>query len=465
MPLDYPEFPRQSNPPSGDIQVPADLDQAVYLPFVTTEHLLPPSPFGVETYPPRIDLMGFINDLDVAWVRVDAFEWKAIEPVRTDPPEYHWESVDEAYLQELSANNKRIIATIRHTPEWAQKIPGHDCGPIAEDSLDEFAEFIQELVKRYGVSPYNIKVWQLGNEVDVDPDYTPPTSDIGCWGDEDDEYYGGEYYATMLQHAYPAFKAIDPDAIVSNGGLLMDCDPENPYPPGDDCLQGTFFEGILRNGGGDYLDIVSFQGYAVYYSGQIVDENFPSWDARGGVVLGKIDFLKDLMEQYNVSKPLMMTEAGLRCPWYWVGNTSCDPPGDDFFERQADYVIWLYVRNWNTDTINTVWFTLNHIDWQYVELLYWHDIPKPAYYAYRFLAQELKGAEFVREINQYPDLRAYEFLSSEKYIWVLWAPDQIDHTITLPDNVIQIYDKYGNVLTPTENQITVDSPIYIEIIP
>jgi hypothetical protein len=453
--------PQTSGFLSIDPQVSTDLDQLIFLPLISTMTI--PSKFGVEVYPPRSDMFDFMNDLDSTWIRADIFEWRAIEPVRLPTPQYHWEVVDDAYLEGLSANNKTVIATIRHTPEWAQMIEGHDCGPIAVDSLDEFAQFVGALVERYSVPPYNVKYWEFGNEPDVDPDYTPPDSDIGCWGDETDPYYGGEYYATMLQHVYPAVKAADPNSKVLNGGLLLDCDPEHPNPNVGECLPGTFFEGVLRNGGGQYLDIVSFHGYAFYYSGLLVDENYPSWDARGGVVLGKIDFLLDLMDQYNVSKPLMMTEAGLRCPWYYSGNTSCSPPGDDFYERQADYVVWLYVRNWNTAAINTIWFPLNYADWQYTELIRSNNLPKPAYYAYRFLVQELERADFVRELDQYPGLRAYEFISPGKYIWVLWSPDLMDHVITLPGSVIQILDKYGNVLTPTGNQITVNSPIYIEI--
>ncbi len=64
---------------------------------------------------------------------------------------------------------------------------------------------------------------------------------FGCWGDPNDKtYYGGEYYAEMLKRAYPAVKAANPQAIVLNGGLLLDCDPRYP-PPGKDCLPADFW--------------------------------------------------------------------------------------------------------------------------------------------------------------------------------------------------------------------------------
>ena len=35
----------------------------------------------------------------------------------------------------------------------------------------------------------------------------------------------------------------------------------------------------------------------------------PNWGARGGVVLGKINFLKEVLQKYGVEKPLFLTET------------------------------------------------------------------------------------------------------------------------------------------------------------
>lgn len=444
-----------------------DLDHQVYIPYVAKPGPQRPSPFGTEIFPVgQLDVVNLASDLDIKWVRAQMFFWKDIEPERQEPPVYLWETIDEDYLIELSTRGMTVIATIKFTPEWAQKVEGYICSPVAEHALDEYVQFVQAMVSRYSAPPYNVKYWEFGNEVDVDPMYVPSNSVIGCWGDEDEEYNGGEYYALMLQHVYPAIKAIDPSAKVLIGGLLMDCDPDPSASSGYTCRSGKFFEGILKNGGGDYFDIVSFHAYAFFYSGMIVDENFPTWANRGGVVLGKIDYLQEVMEQYGVSKQMMLTETGLRCPYYYAGNTSCSPPTDEFYERQADYVVWLYVRNWNTDAINTVWFPMNYTNWQYTELLYRGQLPKPAYYAYRFLARELGQAEFSRELPDFPELRAYEFSIDRKLIWVLWASDLQEHEISLPENVLQIYNKYGTLIEiPQDGTIAVDSPIYIELSP
>ena len=187
---------------------------------------------------------------------------------------------------------------------------------------------MQAVVERYSRSPYDIKYWEIGNEPDIDyrlPD--DPNSIYGCWGDQDDNYYGGGYYAEALSHIYPAIKTADPNSKVLIGGLLLDCNPDNP-PPNSNCLPGRFFEGILdHNSAGDganYFDIVSFHAYPYYYGGNdhgalYQDENNIKWGVSytstytitRGIVLGKLDFLRLKMQAAGIDKPIMQTEGSL----------------------------------------------------------------------------------------------------------------------------------------------------------
>ena len=158
------------------------------------------------------------------------------------------------------------------TPEWAQKTPGAYCGPIKQEELDTFANFVYDVVNRYSKHPYNIKYWEIWDEPDVGYFGQPETEPFGCWGDTNDDYYGGGYFAEMLKVVYPSIKSVDADAKVILGGLLLDCDPR-PRPDGSYCAQlnpphderpPKFFEGILMNGGGNYFDGVTFHAYDYY---------------------------------------------------------------------------------------------------------------------------------------------------------------------------------------------------------
>jgi len=267
----------------------------------------------------------------------------------------------------------------------------------------------------------------------------------------------------MLKHAYPAIKASDPEAKVLIGGLTLDCDPTNPSSQAD-CLPGNFFEGILQyegGTGGSYFDIVSFHSYATYVGSLQEDENNQKWSQRDGVVLGKINFLREIMDHYKTNKPLFLTEGGLMCPEYV--SEYCNPPGEEFFEAQADYVVWFFIRNWAEGLLGTSWYQLNGPGWRDLGLLNEQQKPKPVYAAYKFMSQILDDANYSGQRHEYPGLLVYEFTKSENKIWVLWAPEEFPQRIPLPNNVLNVFDKYGNPIIPKDNHITVKSPIYIEI--
>ena len=458
----------------------------VYLPIVFRGGNIQPQQFGVE-----IDrginthLMDMAEGVNTYWLRNPAISWELIEPVHTDPdPTYNWSSVDEWALQEASTRGIQVIATVKYTPDWAQKYEGVSCGPIAEDYLDEFAQFMVALVEIYGAPPYNVKYWEIGNEPDVDRELVAPTSHFGCWGDKNDTYYGGRYYGKMLKAIYQSMKDVDPDAQIIVGGLLLDCDSyfdygSTAYDYPCDPKPGKFLDGILRGPdddpgyiAGNNFDIVSYHGYTPYTQdwGLRWDEQFPIWGHRGGQVLGKADYLRDEMEKYGVDKPLLHSEAGLLCD---DRNSYCKPPGPDFYEAQADYVVWVHVRNIaadieaDIDILGTIWYTLNGPGWKNSGLLDSSQNPRPAYNSFKFMAEELRNANFIELAYEYPQcpyLRAYKFSKGGKQIWVMWTLDENQCPITLPGETTGVFNKLGEDITPPDGQITVKSPIYVELL-
>jgi hypothetical protein len=452
-----------------------------YLPIMLHTSLLPPIPtnlpptFGVELIN-AVDstLMNNLSGSGATWTRHTVLEWASIEPVRTNPPTYLWNKVNNGKESSLRAASDRgvdVIATVKFTPSWAQKYPGVSCGPVHPNNLDEFAQFMAAAVARYSVPPYNIKFWEIGNEPDVDISIDPPDSVFGCWGDQSKPAtFGGDYYAEMLKVVYPAIKAADPSAQVVIGGLLLDCDPNNP-PPNKSCIDANFLEGILMNDGADYFDYVAFHAYANYVptpsltNPSIVDENPPSpWAHLGGTVVGKVTFLRNVLAKYGVSKPLILDEGGLIC--HTSFQLLCNPPSAKFYQDQADYLVKMYVRNISLDIVATIWFTLEGPGWHYGGLYYdTITTPKPAYYALSYLTRELNGAAYVGQVNQYPGVWGYEFSTATKRIWVLGVSGLNGYTITLPAGWQAVYDKYGAAVTPNNNQVYVKSPLYVEFAP
>ena len=166
------------------------------------------------------------------------------------------------------------------------------------------------------------------------------------------------------------------------------------------------------------------------------------------------------MSKYGVNKPVFHTEGALLCPE--SNTTYCNPPDSKFFEYQADYVVWLFVRNWANNVEATIWYEFQGPGWRYGGLLDGTQAPKPAYNALKFMTQELNSASYSGRVLQNTSVAGYEFTTNVKKIWVLWSPDENPHTVNLPSNAVKAFDKYGSSISITGNQITVNSPVYVE---
>jgi hypothetical protein len=258
---------------------------------------------------------------------------------------------------------------------------------LKTDTFDDYAAFLTALVNRYKEPPYNVKYWELGNEVDVDPSLLPADLQelFGCWGDIDDPYYGGRHYGTMLNVVTPAIKAADPEAQVMIGGLLLDSPDSTVTDPG----KGTperFLEGILEAGAANSFDIVAFHAYP-FFQGAGIDPDLEGnkWSDEGGMIRGKAQFLRDIMQRYGVEKPLFLNEASLLL---YQSDANAAPPAEDelpegFLQVQADHVVNLMDRAQEMNITSVCWYTLHGPGWRSGGLLDGSQRPRPVYTAYQ----------------------------------------------------------------------------------
>lgn len=448
---------------------------SIYLPIVMRQGPFP-SVFGVETSYIDQSMLAKAGAIPNYWWRFSAFLWNKIEPVNVTPEQYDWGKVAENSLIAASQQGFQIIAVVKDTPYFAQKIidpKNIPCSPIKDDqaTIDEFIEFIHALAVRYSAPPYNIHYWQLGNEPDVDvvlfgdDKYYSP---YGCWGDATDPYYGGEYYAKFLKIFSDTIKAVDPNAKITNGGLLLDCHPVIDVG----CLPGMFFEGMIKglqqHNALSALDYASYHAYVRWYGNLTFDENTKGFTPAGGSLVGKAAFLREVMTNYGLYplKPLLVTEAGTMCsrdPILPSGGKCSDIDAPlEYSDDQAELVVRFYVRAIAYDITGVIWYTLNYQHYRHVGLLDSSNSAKPAYTAFQFLVSKLGTAEYVGPLT-YPYLRAFEFTKGTQRIWVLWAPDQTDRYINIPTGFQQAYDKLGAPISvpPGATTILVNSPIYL----
>jgi hypothetical protein len=361
--------------------------------------------------------------------------WSDIEgtlPAPGQPPNYNWSWYDDRLLQ-LASTGLQIIVTVATPPAWASTSV---CPPIDSDHLDEYGQFLTDLVNRYKAPPYNIKNWELDNE----PDNTT-TSGValgyGCWGNH------GAEYATMAATAYSAIKAADPEAFVLMGGLAYDWFTEKGGP-----FNRYFPDDVMTNNGGLYFDALNIHYFPDFHAdweiwtvgtkptcGAVGDGAGDPYDAYGIDLVAKAShFLNRMSTCFHVNKPLWVTE---------LGTPGVVTPPDSLI-KQARYVIQGNVRGLAAGVTKIVWYALATPGDDIPEsLLYANFSPKPAFNAFKTLTSELLQYQYLSTVNA-ANVEGYVFSSSmQPNKTVAWGSGRI----TFPAHQLRIVDRAGNVGT------------------
>jgi hypothetical protein len=374
-----------------------------------------------------------------------------------------WEVVDDQNLARIAAIGN-LVTLVLKAPDWAQKYPNTPCGPIAEDSLDDFASFMQALVARYGQPPYNVKYWEIGNEPSVDHNHAPAGDGYGCWGEAGDPFFGGEYYGEMLKYIYPAMKETDPEAQVLVGGLLLNCNPEI-Y---SNCGPTLFLDGILENEGGDHFDGVAFHAYD-YYGLELGIYGNSNWDSfsftTGPILIPKIEYIQDRLDAYGYGdRYLVNTEHAMLCGSQEGGDPECMTA--DYYNTQAAYLLESYVVGLAHELPINIWYSF-HEQWENAGLLDSNQNPKPAFVALQWANNRLGDVTYIGEIKPADvggrqQVLGYKFRRGTREIWVLWSKDgRVKHFVPF-QTPLYVLDMYGKS-KPFVDRVRIEiMPQYIE---
>lgn len=405
--------------------------------------------------------LGRMVQAGATWVRRAGVWWPDVEPTEGV---FSWTVMSgmETEFANAAARDVQVILVVRGAPGWAQKYQPWACGPIAQDKLSAFGDFMAALVARYSQPPYHVKYYELGNEEDVDRAVLGNSYDstLGCWGDNTDTYYGGGYYAEMLKTVYPRIKLVDPSVQVLVGGLLLDCDPGPPINScaavGNNAKPARFLEGILRNSGGPYFDGIAFHAYD-WYTGTLEgysNANFHSdSETTGPVGIAKATFLKSILSAYGVTgKYLMNTESALL-----TGSDTYDPT---YEQTKAYYIAQLYSSAHAIDLRGNIWYRVFGWPGRGSALLNTDLTARPAYTAFQTLTTVLGGVRYTgivtsADVGGSANVRGYKFERSNQTIWIVWSADAQPYTLQLTQPPETVLDVLGNTVSPT-NTTSVD---------
>ncbi|WP_235632028.1 cellulase family glycosylhydrolase [Mycolicibacterium rutilum] len=150
---------------------------------------------------------------------------------------YYWDTVD--YLVEAAdSRGMGILGVLNSTPAWATE-PGLPAVVSPPADNEQYAEFVSLAAERYAGKVSAYEVWNEPNAYY----YWAPSPDPAA-------------YTELLQAAYPAIKAADPDATVVGGvvGWVNDV-PGLAYSP------ANYVEEMYANGAAGYFDALSYHPY------------------------------------------------------------------------------------------------------------------------------------------------------------------------------------------------------------
>lgn len=404
------------------------------------------------------------TDAGMAWIRINAY-WKNIEPTNDN---YNWGSLDDAISKSIAADLTPMVGIVTN-PAWADADNTY-CGPLKDNQY--LTDFLTDLVNRYKGAPYNVKYWEIGNEVDHDYDVSHqlyPGGGIGCWADLVPQY------VEFMRVAHDAIKAADPDAHVILGGLAM-----LGYSEIDNT---NFLRHVLQQGGGPYFDIVAFhfgetQDHAWYTCAD--RDRAPGHTCQSVEGLqGKAQIVRDTLTQEGwPGKTILLNELGFHCE-------PCDAARQ---EAHARWVVKAHARAMAEELPVVIWFTLNYPGFHGSSLLNSDGSARPAYNVYPVMASELRMMRYKRTIDGasefgVTDLEGYVFgIDSVKEKSVMWVNGSTPRLVSYPaasvgTGQLRVVDRYGNARILTDNsddgtagdgyisvQVTED-PIYVHVYP
>jgi len=439
------------------------------------------NPFGVENqnlWKQGTAIYQQGKQLNSNWARMGSnISWRELQPNEGDP--IRWEKLKgfEEELKALISLEMTPIVVVKDSPHWAvinnARSDGQltSCAPIQPSKLNHFADFMRALVERYKESEFNVHNWELGNEPDVDPDLVKPNNVFGCWGNiEDEQYYGGREYGEMIKVIGRAIKEEDPLAKVWLGGLLL----SSPY--NNDPRKGKperFLRGVLEVGAAPYFDILPYHWYPPYLNKAIDHDMIGKFQDWGGGAVGKARFLRETMAEYGVEKPLALNETALMCPPTVGGQQIeyCNPPSDEFYLAQANFVIRSFIRGLSENVKGFIWYTLDGPGWRHTGLLHENNQPKPVYTAYQNLIKQLLYTRYIGQPSYGSRIEAYAFHRDKDILHILWVGEDDIQIASISENeFIAAYDRLGREISPplVGNNFELEvgiSPIYIVLNP
>ena len=364
---------------------------------------------GVEQAP-------MVAELGFGAVRDDAY-WPDIE---TAPGSYVY---PQFYGKEYAAYAKEGVQVLP-IPDYANKLYDRGLTPSSPQGLAAYANFANSFVGQFSVPSIEI--------------YNEPNgfSDGTCGK-------APQCYVPLLKAAYEKIKANHPNTLVVGPAIAFQ--------------DNTWLENFYKDGGLDYLDVVSFHPYGLQGAPEYLAKNLP---------IATADIAK---YNHGPSKPLWMTELGF----------STNTIGNGLSERtQASYLVRaeilslsngaqrFYAYNLVNDGLDPTDHQLNFGVFRSPTADVAPFTPKPGALTQAIAIREVSGKNYSSSDLTSDTAYSYVYGSGANSTRVAWAttPTTVEYSATKPVTLVTAYGK-RTTLVPVNGTVAVQlsaDPVYVD---
>lgn len=97
------------------------------------------------------------QELGIGWVRSD-LPWPLLEPQKG---QFQWVAAD-ATIKKVEGMGLQFLPMVGYSPKWAATNPNNAKSPPKD--VQDWTNFVEQLVARYSAAPYNLRYFQVWNE-------------------------------------------------------------------------------------------------------------------------------------------------------------------------------------------------------------------------------------------------------------------------------------------------------------
>jgi hypothetical protein len=266
-----------------------------------------PDAFGYGVNMADLGKAYLVRDMGFNWIK-SYVNWETVEP---QPGQYRWTDPDNI-VAAFEGYHVRILLRVHGTPAWAR--PDGTFLSYPPDDTADFARFMGALAARYRGRVAAYEIWNEPN-LNYEWGYLQPDPAV---------------YTALLQAAYRAVKAADPQALVISGGLATTGD-------GSATAMGdlAFLQGMYDAGAQGSFDALGSHPYAFGHD--------PDYQDAWGTSLARVVQQREVMVRNgDAATPIWITEAG------WVLHTSWNLVEHEAVAvdeaQQADYLTRAYQK-------------------------------------------------------------------------------------------------------------------------